>query len=63
MEPDGERLDEAFEPEHDDSQDWYFDLPDGAWERQEEKNRSLRARLLQGQAEQKPAEVRTQGAT
>ena len=24
---------------------WYFDLPNGAWERQEEKNRELRERI------------------
>lgn len=27
------------------TQDWYFDLPSGAWERQEEKNRQLRERV------------------
>ncbi|MFN0148858.1 MAG: hypothetical protein ACKVT1_20330, partial [Dehalococcoidia bacterium] len=38
--------DEAFSPEPDhfagEEGEWYFDLPKGAWERQEEKNRSLR---------------------
>ena len=29
-----------------DPQGWYFDLPGGAWERQEEKNRTLRQRVL-----------------
>ncbi len=46
MDQGGERLDEAFEDDHDATQDWYFDLPSGAWERQEEKNRQLRANLL-----------------
>ena len=38
--------DEAFSPEPDhfagEEGEWYFDLPNGAWERQEEKNRALR---------------------
>src|SRR6186997_2028175 len=38
-------LDEA-EAGQEDPQDWYFDLPGGAWERQEEKNRNLRQRVL-----------------
>jgi len=46
MEQGGERLDETFEQTTDDSQDWYFDLPNGAWERQEAKNRQLRQNLL-----------------
>lgn len=46
MDRGGERLDEAFEDEHEDAESWYFDLPSGAWERQEQKNRELRARLL-----------------
>ncbi|MBK9611093.1 signal peptidase I [Candidatus Amarobacter glycogenicus] len=41
----GRPLDEA-ESGQDDPQGWYFDLPGGAWERQEEKNRTLRQRVL-----------------
>ena len=37
FEPEGERG--AFD---DPDQEWYFDLPSGAWERQEQKNRELR---------------------
>ncbi|MCC7364239.1 MAG: signal peptidase I [Dehalococcoidia bacterium] len=41
MEQDGEsREDEGLETESDGG--WYFDLPNGAWERQEAKNRQLR---------------------
>ncbi|MCA9826087.1 MAG: hypothetical protein KC479_11745, partial [Dehalococcoidia bacterium] len=58
MESDGERLDEVFESPPDETQDWYFDLPQGAWERQEAKNRNLRQTLLNKQsgqeAQQKP---------
>ncbi len=54
MESDGERLDEVFESPPDETQDWYFDLPQGAWERQEEKNRNLRQTLLNKQAQQQP---------
>lgn len=43
MENEGERPDEGSEPE--DSERWYFDLPSGAWERQEAKNRELRKRV------------------
>ncbi len=43
MENEGERPDEGGEPE--DSERWYFDLPSGAWERQEAKNRELRKRV------------------
>ena len=43
MENEGERPDEGGEPE--DSERWYFDLPSGAWERQEAKNRELRERV------------------
>ena len=46
MEQGGERPDDAFDNEQQESEDWYFDLPTGAWERQEEKNRNLRANLL-----------------
>ncbi|MEI2659866.1 MAG: hypothetical protein V9G11_07950 [Bifidobacterium adolescentis] len=38
-------LDEV-EAGNDDPQGWYFNLPGGAWERQEEKNRTLRQRVL-----------------
>jgi hypothetical protein len=41
----GRPLDEE-EAGSEDPQGWYFDLPGGAWERQEEKNRSLRERVL-----------------
>ncbi len=41
----GRPLDEE-EAGPEDPQGWYFDLPGGAWERQEEKNRSLRQRVL-----------------
>jgi hypothetical protein len=41
----GRPLDEE-EAGQDDPQGWYFDLPGGAWERQEEKNRNLRQRVL-----------------
>lgn len=42
---DGRPLDEE-EAGGEDPQGWYFDLPGGAWERQEEKNRTLRQRVL-----------------
>ncbi|MGH2633570.1 MAG: hypothetical protein ACRDG3_09185, partial [Tepidiformaceae bacterium] len=38
----------------DETQDWYFDLPSGAWERQEEKNRQLRERVQSNLAEDAP---------
>jgi hypothetical protein len=41
----GRPLDEV-EAGQEDPQGWYFDLPGGAWERQEEKNRTLRQRVL-----------------
>ncbi|MBE0609254.1 MAG: signal peptidase I [Dehalococcoidia bacterium] len=41
---DGRPLDDEAGGE--DPQGWYFDLPGGAWERQEEKNRTLRQRVL-----------------
>lgn len=41
----GRPLDET-EAGSEDPQGWYFDLPGGAWERQEEKNRTLRQRVL-----------------
>jgi|GEM_PF-119299 len=41
----GRPLDED-ETGNEDPQGWYFDLPGGAWERQEEKNRMLRQRVL-----------------
>ncbi len=41
----GRPLDE-IEAGNEDPQGWYFDLPGGAWERQEEKNRTLRQRVL-----------------
>ncbi|MGE0601365.1 MAG: signal peptidase I [Dehalococcoidia bacterium] len=41
----GRPLDE-IEAGEEDPQGWYFDLPGGAWERQEEKNRTLRERVL-----------------
>ena len=40
----GRPLDES-EAEASDPQGWYFDLPGGAWERQEQKNRELRQRV------------------
>ena len=42
--PDDDPFVDGLEVENE--EDWYFDLPDGAWERQEEKNQSLRERLL-----------------
>ncbi len=41
----GRPLDEEA-ADGEDPQGWYFDLPGGAWERQEEKNRTLRQRVL-----------------
>ena len=35
------------EGEEDPGKNWYFDLPGGAWERQEEKNRDLRQSVLE----------------
>ncbi|MFN8508816.1 MAG: signal peptidase I [Dehalococcoidia bacterium] len=44
MDQDGHQGPDGFEsPESEDG--WYFDLPSGAWERQEEKNRELRERI------------------
>ena len=52
MDEGGERLDETFEEdENDDTQTWYFDLPEGAWERHEQKHRELRDRLLRDRNE------------
>jgi signal peptidase I len=46
---DDERQDYGFSDEFESEQesDWFFDLPAGAWERQEEKNQDLRRRLLE----------------
>ena len=44
MDQDGHQgPDDLALPESEDG--WYFDLPSGAWERQEEKNRELRERI------------------
>ncbi len=44
MDQDGHQGPDGFEsPESEEG--WYFDLPNGAWERQEEKNRELRERI------------------
>jgi hypothetical protein len=58
MQNDGERLDEVFESPPDETQDWFFDLPQGAWERQEAKNRNLRQTLLNKQHDAPAAESR-----
>ncbi|WP_322819081.1 signal peptidase I [Tepidiforma sp.] len=47
----GRPLDE-MESGQQDPQDWYFDLPSDAWQRQEEKNRLLRERVRRNEAEQ-----------
>ncbi|HNM77822.1 MAG TPA: hypothetical protein PKI89_05635, partial [Tepidiformaceae bacterium] len=53
----GRPLDE-IEAGNEDPQGWYFDLPGGAWERQEEKNRTLRQRVL-GNLSEDDAKART----
>ncbi|MEP6871482.1 MAG: hypothetical protein ABI939_06470, partial [Anaerolineaceae bacterium] len=45
MESGGERPNEADEQPSEESENWYFNMPGGAWERQEEKNRELRERV------------------
>ena len=45
MDSGGERPDEADEQPTEEAERWYFNLPGGAWERQEEKNRELRQRV------------------
>jgi signal peptidase I len=45
MENDGNEPAGGPAPEKDPA-DWYFDLPSGAWERQEQKNRDLRKQIL-----------------
>lgn len=52
---------DAHNPEAGDASDgWYFDLPTGAWERQEQKNRELRERVRQNVEE--PRRPRVFGA-
>ncbi|OAI43278.1 hypothetical protein AYO38_10875 [bacterium SCGC AG-212-C10] len=47
MEPEDDQTpEEAPQDQEDSSESWYFDLPSGAWERQEQKNRDLRSILL-----------------
>ncbi len=46
LQPEPEGFAESF-AESDSEQTWYFDLPDGAWDRQEQKNRSLRDTVRQ----------------
>jgi signal peptidase I len=46
MEPGGDRPEENDGPDAENPESWYFDLPSGAWERQEAKNRELRQRVL-----------------
>ena len=46
LQQESEGFAESF-AESDAEQTWYFDLPNGAWERQEEKNRSLRDSVRQ----------------
>ncbi len=45
MDSGGERPDEADDQPSEEVDGWYFNLPGGAWERQEEKNRELRERV------------------
>jgi len=50
---------EPHEPKPGDDAGWFFDLPGGAWERQEEKNRELRRRIVEnisGQPNEQPDE-------
>jgi len=44
-EDDGAEHDQPGEAPDAATREWYFDLPSGAWERQEEKNRELRQRV------------------
>jgi len=41
------------EPERGNEESWYFDLPSGAWERQEQKNRDLRKAILSNMEDSK----------
>ena len=56
-------LSEFFEPAEgktafdDPEQEWYFDLPSGAWERQEQKNRELRQTVKRNVSERDGASV------
>ncbi|MBA4181549.1 MAG: hypothetical protein C0506_13245, partial [Anaerolinea sp.] len=45
MDTGGERPADGGEESSETSDNWYFNLPSGAWERQEEKNRQLRERV------------------
>ena len=56
MERGGERPDENDGPDAENPESWYFDLPSGAWERQEAKNRELRQRVLNN-LDEAPAKV------
>ena len=46
MEPGPDRPEENEGSDAENPESWYFDLPSGAWERQEAKNRELRQRVL-----------------
>ena len=54
MDEGASRPEESREESPAETQDWYFDLPSGAWERQEEKNRQLRERVHSNLAEESP---------
>ncbi|MEO9255254.1 MAG: hypothetical protein ABI305_06935, partial [Tepidiformaceae bacterium] len=57
MEQGGDRPDdEVSAPDAESPESWYFDLPSGAWERQEEKNRELRRRV-QSNIDEEPERI------
>ncbi len=61
MQGEEERPDDGFPDgeEEGDNGGWYFDLPGGAWERQQEKNNELRRRIIEnveGRARDLPVE-------
>ncbi len=54
MEHEGDRYDERPEEQASGEQDWYFDLPSGAWERQKQVHQRLREQLLANEREKEP---------
>ena len=54
MEHEGDRYEERPEEQESSEQDWYFDLPSHAWERQKQVHQRLREQLLAKEREKEP---------
>lgn len=60
MDREGDQADGTPPPETEDEPDaWYFNLPQGAWERQEAKNRALRDSIRHNISRQTPHDTRS----